>query len=81
MRAACLTLTQIPGATLVKVPLLLTPFEWRRAIQLRLTDVVGVSAFWKWYDRLSFRARCGPHADPPSSRHGRVYPPPSRNRR
>jgi hypothetical protein len=52
MRAACLTLTQIPGATLAEVPLLLTHFEWRRAIQLRLTDVVGVSAFWKWYDRL-----------------------------
>jgi hypothetical protein len=52
MRAACLTLGQIPGATLAEVPLLLTHFEWRRAIQLRLTDVVGVSAFWKWYDRL-----------------------------
>ncbi len=52
MRAACLTLAQIPGATLAEVPLLLTHFEWRRAIQLRLTDVVGVSAFWKWYDRL-----------------------------
>jgi hypothetical protein len=52
MRAACLTLTQIPGATLAEVPLLLTHFEWRRAIQLHLTDVVGVSAFWKWYDRL-----------------------------
>jgi hypothetical protein len=52
MRAACLTLTQIPGTTLAEVPLLLTHVEWRRAIQLHLTDVVGVSAFWKWYDRL-----------------------------
>jgi hypothetical protein len=52
MRAACLTLTQIPGATLAEVPLLLTHFEWRRAIQMKLTDVVGVRAFWQWYDRL-----------------------------
>jgi hypothetical protein len=52
MRAACLTLRQIPGATLAEVPLLLTHFEWRRAVQDRLTDVVGIRAFWQWYDRL-----------------------------
>jgi len=52
MRAACLTLRQIPGATLAEVPLLLTHFEWRRAVQDRLTDVAGIRAFWRWYDRL-----------------------------
>jgi hypothetical protein len=52
MRAACLTLTQIPRATLAEVPLLLTHFEWRRAVQDRLTDVVGIRAFWQWFERL-----------------------------
>ena len=52
MRAACLTLTQVPGATLAEVPLLLTHFEWRRAVQDRLTDVVGIRAFWQWFERL-----------------------------
>jgi hypothetical protein len=52
MRAACLTLAQIPGATLAEVPLLLTDFDWRRAIRERLADVGGLSAFWSWYERL-----------------------------
>jgi hypothetical protein len=52
MRAACLTLRQIPGATLAEVPLLLTHYEWRRAVEDRLTDVSGIRAFWKWHDRL-----------------------------
>ncbi len=52
MRAACLTLAQIPEATLAEVPLLLTDFEWRLAIRERLTDVGGLSAFWNWYERL-----------------------------
>jgi len=52
MRAACLTLTQIPGTTLVEVPLLLTDFGWRREVRERLTDIAGVSAFWSWYERL-----------------------------
>jgi hypothetical protein len=52
MRAACLTLTQIPGTTLVEVPLLLTNFGWRRAIRNRLTDIAGIGAFWDWYERL-----------------------------
>ncbi len=52
MRAACITLTQIPGSTLAEVPLLLTDYDWRRHVQDRLTDVVGIRAFWKWYDRL-----------------------------
>jgi len=52
MRAACLTLAQIPGATLAEVPLLLTDFEWRQAISERLGDVGGLTAFWRWYERL-----------------------------
>jgi hypothetical protein len=52
MRAACLTLAQIPGTTLVEVPLLLTNFGWRRAIRDRLTDIAGIGAFWDWYERL-----------------------------
>ena len=57
MRAACLTLAQIPGATLAEVPLLLTDFEWRRAIRERLADVGGLSAFWSWYERLPEQQR------------------------
>jgi hypothetical protein len=52
MRAACLTLTQIPGATLAEVPLLLSHYDWRRNVRERLTDVVGVSTFWSWYEKL-----------------------------
>lgn len=57
MRAACLTLAQIPGATLAEVPLLLTDFDWRRAIRERLADVGGLSAFWSWYERLPEQQR------------------------
>jgi hypothetical protein len=57
MRAACLTLAQIPGATLAEVPWLLTDFDWRRAIRDRLGDVGGLSAFWSWYDRLPEQQR------------------------
>lgn len=52
MRAACLTLAQIPGATLAEVPLLLTDLEWRLAIRERLGEVGGLTAFWRWYERL-----------------------------
>jgi hypothetical protein len=52
MRAACLTLAQIPEATLAEVPLLLSHFEWRRNVREKLTDVVGVSTFWSWYEKL-----------------------------
>jgi hypothetical protein len=57
MRAACLTLAQIPGATLAEVPLLLTDFDWRREIRARLADVGGLSAFWSWYERLPEQQR------------------------
>jgi hypothetical protein len=52
MRAACLTLTRIPGATLVDVPLLLTDAGWRRNVREHLQDRAGLGAFWSWYERL-----------------------------
>ncbi|MEX2556589.1 MAG: type IV secretion system DNA-binding domain-containing protein [Actinomycetota bacterium] len=57
MRAACLTLAQIPGATLAEIPLLLSSFEWRQRIRERLEDVVGLEAFWKWYEKLPEQQR------------------------
>jgi hypothetical protein len=52
MRAACLTLTRIPGTTLVDVPLLLTDFGWRRSVREHLRDRAGLGAFWSWYEKL-----------------------------
>jgi len=52
MRAACLTLRQVPGTTLAEVPLLLTSPEWRRAIRGQLGSVVGLSGFWDLYERM-----------------------------
>jgi hypothetical protein len=55
MRAACLTLTRIPGATLAEVPLLLNEREVRAAIRYRrhrfhdLGDVVG---FWEQFEKI-----------------------------
>lgn len=57
MRAACLTLAQIPGATLAEIPLLLSSFEWRQRVRDRLEDVVGLEAFWKWYEKLPEQQR------------------------
>jgi hypothetical protein len=62
MRAACLTLCQIPGATLAEVPLILTHAEWRREILRRMDEATLAGAgraasatlrsFWTWYERL-----------------------------
>jgi hypothetical protein len=57
MRAACLTLAQIPSATLAEVPMLLTDIEWRQAIRERLGEWGGLSAFWRWYERLPEQQR------------------------
>lgn len=57
MRAVCLTLKQIPGATLAEAPLLLSDAEWRRAIRGRLGDIAGLGAFWNWYDKLPEQQR------------------------
>jgi len=57
MRAACLTLAQIPGATLAEIPLLLSNFQWRVRVRERLEDVVGLEAFWGWYEKLPEQQR------------------------
>jgi hypothetical protein len=57
MRAVCLTLTSIPGATLTEVPLLLSHEGWRREVRMRLDHSPGLSAFWLWYERLGEQQR------------------------
>jgi len=57
MRAACLTLKQIPGATLSEVSLLLTDANWRREINYRLRHVAGLNDFWAWYEKLPDKIR------------------------
>lgn len=53
MRAACLTLTRIEGATLAEIPLLLTDPTWRNQVRERLaTDATGLATFWRWYERI-----------------------------
>jgi hypothetical protein len=49
LRASCLTLAKIPGATLAEVPLLLTHGDWRRAIRARLSDP-ALRLFWELFD-------------------------------
>ena len=51
LRGACLTLAQIPGATLAEMPLLLTHDEWRYAIRSRLGQNPALRLFWEVYDR------------------------------
>jgi hypothetical protein len=51
LRGACLTLAQIPGATLAEMPLLLTNDEWRYAIRSRLSRNPALRLFWEVYDR------------------------------
>jgi Type IV secretion-system coupling protein DNA-binding domain/TraM recognition site of TraD and TraG len=51
LRGACLTLAQIPGATLAEMPLLLTNDEWRHAIRTQLVHNPALRLFWEVYDR------------------------------
>lgn len=55
MRAACLTLSQVPGATLAEVDHLLTSEEWLRQIRAGdlLRDVPQVNVFWNSYQAMS----------------------------
>ncbi len=55
MRAACLTLTQVPGATLAEVDQLLTSDEWLRQIRSGdlLREVPHVNVFWNSYQAMS----------------------------
>lgn len=60
MRAACLTLTQVPGATLAEIPLLLTNREWRAALRSQIAMSLrhrDLGTFWDWYDQLGEQGR------------------------
>lgn len=52
MRAACLALRQIPGATIAEIPLLLMNHEPRRAIRERLQSNPFLAGFWDIYERM-----------------------------
>ncbi len=51
-RHALLTLTRVPGMTLVEAPRLLTDPAFRRAVLAQVDDP-GVLGFWHWFDNLS----------------------------
>lgn len=53
MRAACLTLTQVAGSSLVEVPLLLTNPTARRRFTQTIDEPVGLGPFWGWFESLS----------------------------
>jgi hypothetical protein len=53
LRAALLTLSQVDGATLCEVPLILSDANYRRRIVGQLDDPVGLEGFWGWYEGLS----------------------------
>lgn len=60
MRAACLTLTQMPEATLAEVPLLLMNRDLRNVVRYRRDDFAGLGdlgSFWDWYEQLGESAR------------------------
>lgn len=57
MRAACLTLVQIPGATLTEIPLLLSHDKWRKEVGERFEDDPGLGSFWMWFERLGDQQR------------------------
>jgi hypothetical protein len=52
MRAACLALKQIPGATIAEVPSLLMNYEPRRAIRERIKSNPFLAGFWEIYERM-----------------------------
>lgn len=56
MRAACLTLTQMPGATMAEIMPLLTNHEWRRQLRRQRRDLFEsshVASFWQQFDAKS----------------------------
>ncbi|GIH06642.1 conjugal transfer protein TraG [Rhizocola hellebori] len=57
LRAALLTLVDVPGMTLCEVPLLLTDDGFRRQLIGRIDDPVGLGPFWGWYEGLSTNER------------------------
>lgn len=55
MRCACLTLTQVPGATLADVGALLTNDEFRAQVRsdpARFKNIGDVNLFWDWFEQL-----------------------------
>ena len=55
MRCACLTLTQVPGATLADVGALLTNDEFRAQVRSdpsRFRNIGDVNLFWDWFEQL-----------------------------
>ncbi|MCP2341171.1 type IV secretory system conjugative DNA transfer family protein [Actinomadura rupiterrae] len=56
LRAACLSLTTLPGASLADVSRLLTDPGYRADVRARLDDPV-LAEFWAWYDHLSHPGR------------------------
>ncbi|MGQ0679834.1 MAG: type IV secretory system conjugative DNA transfer family protein [Actinomycetota bacterium] len=55
MRCACLTLTQVPGATLADVGALLTNDEFRAQVRSdpsRFKNIGDVNLFWDWFEQL-----------------------------
>lgn len=55
MRCACLTLTQVPGATLADVGALLTNDEFRAQVRRdprRFKNIGDVNLFWDWFEQL-----------------------------
>ena len=57
MRAACLSLTMTPGATLTEIPLLLSDDEWRKKVRNALKLTPGLGDFWSWFERLGDQQR------------------------
>lgn len=60
MRAACLTLIEIPGSTIAEVPVLLTHREIRHAIRFRRKSYEGLGDlgnFWDQYESWSEQQR------------------------
>lgn len=51
--AALLTLAQVPGMTLVAVPVLLTNPAFRRSVVARIDDPVGLGPFWAGFESWS----------------------------
>lgn len=53
IRHALLTLTQVPGMTLVEAPRLLTDAAFRRSVLAKVDDPLVTGSFWSWFDNLS----------------------------
>ncbi len=64
IRHALLTLTQVPGMTLVEAPRLLTDATFRRHVLAQVDDPLVTGSFWQWFDGLSEAERSAIVAPP-----------------